>query len=85
MYIGPIAAPPHLYPDQWTVNELLPDPATADIVLNQAVLMKWLRKYKRYMDEGVCVDVEEYRTTMPRLKSRSKAPVRKSLRIRGRI
>ncbi|KII85390.1 hypothetical protein PLICRDRAFT_700923 [Plicaturopsis crispa FD-325 SS-3] len=81
VYIGPIAVEPHLYPDQWTVDELLPDPS-ADIVLNQAVLMQWLRKYKRMMDKGIYMDVEEYRQTMPKLKRPlPKSAIRRSRRI----
>ncbi|KII85392.1 hypothetical protein PLICRDRAFT_700925 [Plicaturopsis crispa FD-325 SS-3] len=81
VYIGPIAAPPDLYPDQWTVDDLLPDPS-ADIVLNQAVLMQWLRKYKRMMDKGIYMDVEEYRQTMPELKRpRLKSAIRRSRRV----
>lgn len=81
VYIGPIAAPPDLYPDQWTVDDLLPDPS-ADIVLNQAVLMQWLRKYKRLMDKGIYMDVEEYRKTMPKLKPpRLKSDIRRSRRV----
>ncbi|KII85391.1 hypothetical protein PLICRDRAFT_94322 [Plicaturopsis crispa FD-325 SS-3] len=81
VYIGPIAVEPDLYPDQWTVDDLLPDPS-ADIVLNQDVLMQWLRKYKRLMDKGIYMDIEEYRQTMPKLeRPLPKSAIRRSRRI----